>query len=83
MAAMLEQALRLHPDGRISRASLPSRSDEAVMVRMRLPGEIHEYGRTFVWFDRYDGTLLRDDNALQAHLATRVQTWFYPLHTGS
>ena len=50
---------------------------------MRLPGEIHQLGRTFVFFDRYDGTLLRADNALEANLATRINAWFYPLHTGA
>jgi uncharacterized iron-regulated membrane protein len=83
LSAMLQEASRLYPEGRITRVGLPSRPDEAVMVRMRLPGEIHQYGRTFIWFDRYDGALLRQDSALKANLATRVQNWFYPLHTGS
>lgn len=83
LSAMLQEASRLHPDGRITRVGLPSRPDEAVLVRMRLSGEVHQYGRTFLWFDRHDGALLRQDNALQANLATRVQNWFYPLHTGS
>jgi uncharacterized iron-regulated membrane protein len=83
LSAMLTEAQRLYPDGRITRLSLPARPDESVMVRMRLPGEMHEHGRTFVWFDQYDGVVLRHDNAHQANLATRVQNWFYPLHTGS
>lgn len=83
LSAMLAQAQGVFPDGRITRVNLPARPEDAVMVRMRLPGEIHQYGRTFVWFDQYDGVLLRQDNALQANLATRVQNWFYPLHTGS
>lgn len=83
LSAMLQQASRLYPDGRITRVGLPSRPDEAVQVRMRLPGEVHQYGRTFLWFDRHDGALLRQDNALQANLATRLQNWLYPLHTGS
>jgi uncharacterized iron-regulated membrane protein len=28
------------------------------------------------------GTLLRADNALESNLATRINAWFYPLHTG-
>lgn len=83
LSAMLHEAGRLYPDGRITRVVLPSKPDEAVTVRMRLPGEIHQHGRTLVWFDRYDGALLRHDNALQGNLATRAQNWFYPLHTGS
>jgi uncharacterized iron-regulated membrane protein len=49
---------------------------------MRLPGEIHQVGRTFVHFDQYDGKLLRADNVLESNLATRINAWFYPLHTG-
>jgi uncharacterized iron-regulated membrane protein len=64
------------------RLMLPATPDGAVTVRMRLPGEIHQLGRTFVHFDQYDGRLLRADNVLESNLATRINAWFYPLHTG-
>lgn len=79
---MLRQAAALFPEGEATRIGLPSKEDGAVSVRMRLEGEVHQYGRTFLWFDRYDGTLLRVDNALTAHRAIRIQSWLYPLHTG-
>lgn len=82
LAPMLSQAGSLFPDGRITRVSLPIKPSAAVMVRLRLDGEIHQFGRTFVWFDQYDGTVLRVENALQANRATRIQSWLYPLHTG-
>lgn len=82
VSPMLAHAASLFPDGRITRISLPMKPDAAVMVRMRLDGEIHQFGRTFVWFDQYDGSVLRVDNALQANRATRIQSWLYPLHTG-
>jgi uncharacterized iron-regulated membrane protein len=62
---------------------MPAGPKGAVTVRLRLPGEIHQLGRTFVHFDQYDGTLLRTDNVLEANLATRINAWFYPLHTGA
>lgn len=80
--AMALQALTTFPAGRITRIMLPTNPQGAVAVRMQLPGEIHQLGRTFVYFDQYDGRLLRADNALQANLATRINSWFYPLHTG-
>lgn len=80
---MLAQAVALFPDGQITRITLPTKPDAAVAVRMRLQGEIHQFGRTFVWFDRYDGTLLRVDNALTAHRAVQIQSWLFPLHTGA
>jgi uncharacterized iron-regulated membrane protein len=82
LAAMIRHTQTLLPHGRVTRVSLPSDARSAVLIRMRLDGEIHQFGRTFVWFDQYDGALLRVDNALQANLATRIQSWLYPLHTG-
>ncbi|MES2537751.1 MAG: PepSY-associated TM helix domain-containing protein [Pseudomonadota bacterium] len=82
LAPMLAHSASLFPDGQITRVSLPARPGVAVMVRMRLAGEIHQFGRTFIWFDQYDGAVLRVDNALLANRATRIQSWLYPLHTG-
>jgi uncharacterized iron-regulated membrane protein len=80
--AMMRQAKAAFPEGRITRLMLPAKPQAPVTVRMRLPGEIHQLGRTFVYFDRYDGTLLRADDVREAGLATRINAWFYPLHTG-
>jgi uncharacterized iron-regulated membrane protein len=80
--AMVHRAAATFPQGRITRLMLPAKPQGAVAVRMRLPGEIHQLGRTFVYFDQYDGTLLRADNLHESNLATRINAWFYPLHTG-
>lgn len=82
LSAMVDQAKSVFPSGQVTRVSLPATPQAAVMIRMRLPGEVHQFGRTFVWFDQHDGTILRVDNALEANLATRIQSWLYPLHTG-
>lgn len=79
---MVRRAGAAFPEGRVTRLMLPASPKGVVTVRMRLPGEIHQLGRTFVHFDRYDGTLLRADNVLESNLATRINAWFYPLHTG-
>lgn len=50
---------------------------------MRLNGEVRQYGRSFLWFDQYDGRLLRADNALTAHRAAPIQSRLFPLHTGA
>jgi uncharacterized iron-regulated membrane protein len=80
---MVRRAQAAFPEGRIMRVTMPAGPKGAVTVRLRLPGEIHQLGRTFVHFDQYDGTLLRTDNVLEANLATRINAWFYPLHTGA
>jgi len=79
---MLASASAIFPDAEITRITLPAKPDAAVGVRMRLPGEIHQFGRSFVWFDQYDGRVLRVDNALTANLAVKIQSWLFPLHTG-
>lgn len=79
---MLETAQTTFPSGSLSRISLPASPQGAVVVRMRLEGEVHQFGRSFLWFDRYDGRLLKASDIFKANLATRIQTWFYPLHTG-
>lgn len=82
LSAMLAHAESIFPEGRVTRITLPMQPNSAVLVRVRLEGEVHQFGRTFLWFDQYDGSMLRIDNALQANLATRIQSWLYPLHTG-
>lgn len=82
ISPMLEKAKAVFPEGQFSRISLPFAPDGAVVVRMRLDGEIHQFGRTFLYFDRYDGTLLKAASAFEANQAVRIQNWFYPLHTG-
>ena len=80
--SMLKHAILIFPSAQITRLTLPATDHGAVGIRMRLPGEIHQFGRTFVWFSQYDGTLLRVDNALTAHRAVQIQSWLFPLHTG-
>jgi uncharacterized iron-regulated membrane protein len=80
---MAQRARATFPEGRIMRLVMPATPKAAVAIRMRLPGEIHQLGRTFVYFDQYDGRLLRADNVLESNLATRINAWFYPLHTGA
>lgn len=79
---LLEHATAIFPDARITRITLPAKPQGAVAIRIRLNGEIHQFGRTFLWFDQYSGALLRVDNALKANQATRFQSWLFPLHTG-
>ncbi|WP_157270996.1 PepSY-associated TM helix domain-containing protein [Azohydromonas aeria] len=79
---MVRKARAIFPAGRVTRIMLPAHSQAAVAVRMQLPGEAHQLGRTFVFFDQYDGRLLRTDDVFQAGAAARIYSWLYPLHTG-
>ncbi|WP_029002258.1 PepSY-associated TM helix domain-containing protein [Azohydromonas australica] len=79
---MVMQAKATFPEGRVTRIVMPAHPQAAVAVRMQLPGEAHQLGRTFVFFDQYNGKLLRADNIFQANAAARIYSWLYPLHTG-
>lgn len=79
---MVSQARAIYPEGQLTRIVMPAGSQGAVAVRMRLPGEIHQLGRTFIFFDQYEGKLLRNDNIFEANSAARIYSWMYPLHTG-
>lgn len=79
---MIAQAAAMFPQAQVTRITLPAKPDAAVAVRLRQQGEVHQFGRSFVWFDQHDGKILRVDNALTAHRAVQIQSWLFPLHTG-
>lgn len=64
---------------RITPAAKPT---AAVVIRKKLPQELHPNGMSAVYLDQYSGAVLRIDNALQAQPAARVLNLRYPLHIG-
>jgi uncharacterized iron-regulated membrane protein len=81
--AMLEAARRALPGARVTYVSFPRSAEARYQVRLKLPDEVHQNGRSYVWFDRYDGRVLRVRNALELPNANRVlDDLLYPLHTG-
>ncbi|MEH2381417.1 MAG: PepSY-associated TM helix domain-containing protein [Nostoc sp.] len=61
----------------------PSKPEEALQIRMKLPQENEEYGNSNVYLDQYTGKVLRVDNALKMPLGDRVLNSFVPLHYGT
>ncbi|WP_138498271.1 PepSY-associated TM helix domain-containing protein [Nostoc sp. PA-18-2419] len=61
----------------------PSKPEEALQIRMKLPQENVEYGNSNVYLDQYSGKVLRVDNALKLPLGDRVLNSFVPLHYGT
>jgi uncharacterized iron-regulated membrane protein len=82
IAPMVALALDTYPGARLSRISLPARPDSPVTIRVQVPGDVHQFGRSFLWFDRHQGNLLSASDIRKANAAMRLQNWFYPLHTG-
>lgn len=61
----------------------PSKPEDALQIRMKLPQENVEYGNSNVYLDQYTGEVLRVDNALKMRLGDRVLNSFVPLHYGT
>ncbi len=76
-------AARLWPEGAITFVYPPLAPAEAIRVRLRLPGEFADSGRSYVYVDAHDGRVLRADDARQFPLSARVIAWFGPLHFGT
>lgn len=61
----------------------PSKPEDALRIRMKLPQENVEYGNSNVYLDQYSGDVLRVDNALKMPSGDRVLNYFIPLHYGT
>jgi uncharacterized iron-regulated membrane protein len=70
------------PEGKTTWVILPSSPTAAIIVRKKLPAEMHPVGRSFVHLDPCTGEVLLVENALQAPPGTRMINTLYPLHTG-
>ncbi|WP_375513538.1 PepSY-associated TM helix domain-containing protein [uncultured Nostoc sp.] len=61
----------------------PSKPEDALQIRMKLPQENVKYGNSNVYLDQYTGEVLRVDNALKMRLGDRILNSFVPLHYGT
>ncbi|MEH1852483.1 MAG: PepSY-associated TM helix domain-containing protein [Nostoc sp.] len=71
------------PDAVTKSIYFPSKAEDALQIRMKLPQENEEYGNSNVYLDQYSGDVLRVDNALKMPLGDRVLNLFVPLHYGT
>lgn len=54
-----------------------------VRIRKRLPGELHQNGKSFVHLDPRTGEVLLVEDGRTAPLGSRLFSALYPIHTGS
>jgi uncharacterized iron-regulated membrane protein len=80
---LLARAETALPGLEITRIMLPTKPGVPLVVRGRLPRELHPNGMSFVHLDPYSGTVLRVESALEAPVAGRLLHLRYPLHIGA
>jgi uncharacterized iron-regulated membrane protein len=70
------------PEVKTTWVMLPSSPTAPIIVRKKLPAEMHPEGRSFVHLDPCTGEVLLIEDAHQAPPGTRIINTLYPLHTG-
>lgn len=75
-------ALAAFPDGAIGYLLYTPRTDRPLAIRMRVPDDPHPNGRSTVWLDPLDGTVLAAQRWNQLDSGARINSVLYPLHTG-
>lgn len=81
---LLAIAGRAQPGGAISYIYTASAAPAStVRIRKRLPGELHQNGKSFVHLDPRTGKVLLVEDGRAAPLGGRLYSALYPIHTGS
>ena len=75
-------ANRAFPAGEIRRITFPKKSDDAVIIRKKLAGELHPNGMNNIALDGASGRVLWTSDSRAATMGERVMNLRYPLHIG-
>lgn len=62
--------------------NFPQTPQAPLVVRKKMPEELHPNGRSFIFFNPYTGEVLRAENGATAPVGTRIYNSFYPIHIG-
>ena len=81
--AVLAAARRALPGATLGRISFPSERDGRVTLRVHLPGEWNQTGRSTLWIDPYQVRVLGASDATRADTGVQVNNAIYPLHAGT
>ena len=79
---LLRRADAALPAGDVRRLTFPAKADASLIVRKRLPGELHPNGVNYIYLDPYSGMVLRVDRAAAGDAGQRFLNARYPLHIG-
>jgi uncharacterized iron-regulated membrane protein len=82
-AERLARVRTTFPDGDLVMYSPGHGKNAAQSFRLRLPGEWHPNGRSYVLLNPYDGTVAQSIDARQQGLGTRIAHAIYPVHAAT
>ena len=70
------------PGGRLSRISFPAKAGAPLIIRKKLPADLHPNGVNYLYLDAHSGHVLRVDAAAKASVDGRIMNARYPFHIG-
>lgn len=82
-AERLARVRATFPEGDLVMYSPGRGKNVAQSFRLRLPGEWHPNGRSYVLLNPYDGTIAQSIDARQQGLGTRIAHAIYPVHAAT
>lgn len=71
------------PDARLSRIAVPGDGERVINIRAQAQGEWHPNGRSLVFVDASDGTVLATHDATTQRAGALATEAIYPLHIGA
>jgi len=71
------------PEARLSRIAMPRDNNAIINIRAQMPGEWHPNGRSLVFVNANDGTVLGRYDASRQRAGSRTADAIYPLHIGA
>ncbi|MEW4468108.1 PepSY-associated TM helix domain-containing protein [Parasphingorhabdus sp. JC815] len=77
---IMAKAQARYPDAIIRLISFPRAEGDPITIRMKQPAEWHNNGRTMLWFDGANGSLVGDSDALKLPQGLQIYNFSYPLH---
>lgn len=80
---MVAEAQRLLPEGQVTLIGLPARQGGPTRIRLRMPDEVHQNGRSYVLFDGSGAVIERQDAAALPAANVAFDQLPYPLHTAA
>lgn len=82
LSELLRMSETVLPGGVVRRISFPGKPDAPLLIRKRLPYELHPNGVNYLYLDPYTGAVLRVDRAAEGDAGQRFLNARYPLHIG-